>query len=252
MTRDQIDRILERTDILELIRPHVALRKVGKDYVGLCPFHTDSKPSFNVVVSDQFYYCFGCLASGNAISWLRQRERMSFDDAVFKLAAQAGIQFEDGTLAQELKLGQQYAQQTDEDLLTLEIGILYLALNQPDALSPDDRKRVDTARHRITNGLEMVYPVHRGEVPPARREKERAGRRQDLGKGEAAACSLAQEEIRQDLRILWDCLRRRTASRQAGQPLRDAALWVAPFPQTAWDREIEAATAVYKHLRAAL
>ena len=62
-----IDDLLSRIDIVELIGQKVDLKKHGNNYKGLCPFHAENTPSFNVLKSKQFYHCFGCGVSGDAI-----------------------------------------------------------------------------------------------------------------------------------------------------------------------------------------
>ncbi len=68
-------------NILDLIAADVSLRKQGKDYVGLCPFHHEQTPSFTVSPDRNLWYCFGCLRGGDAISWLRQHRSLSYQDA---------------------------------------------------------------------------------------------------------------------------------------------------------------------------
>ncbi|WP_158527375.1 DNA primase [Pelagibaculum spongiae] len=87
-----IDDLLARTDLVELIRSRVRLKKAGKNYSGLCPFHDEKSPSFSVIQDKQFYYCFGCGASGNAVSFLMDYERLEFVDAIEDLAHQSGLE----------------------------------------------------------------------------------------------------------------------------------------------------------------
>ena len=77
-----IDDLLERIDIVDVIDARVTLRKTGKNYSALCPFHDEKSPSFSVSPEKQFYYCFGCGAGGNAIGFLMEFERMEFPAAV--------------------------------------------------------------------------------------------------------------------------------------------------------------------------
>ena len=86
-----IDDLLERVDIVDVIDTRVNLRKSGKNYSALCPFHDEKSPSFSVNPDKQFYYCFGCGAGGNAIGFLMEYEHMSFPDAVAALAQDAGL-----------------------------------------------------------------------------------------------------------------------------------------------------------------
>ena len=72
---DIVEKIKADTDIVELINEYVTLKKAGKDYVGLCPFHREKTPSFTVVPAKEFFYCFGCGASGNAVNFIMRHER---------------------------------------------------------------------------------------------------------------------------------------------------------------------------------
>ncbi|MGH7999667.1 MAG: DNA primase [Brasilonema sp.] len=83
---DTIDEVKQRADIVDVISEHVVLRKRGKDYVGLCPFHSEKTPSFAVSQTKQMYYCFGCQAGGNALKFLMDLEKRSFAEVVLDLA----------------------------------------------------------------------------------------------------------------------------------------------------------------------
>jgi len=89
-----IEEVLQRTDLVELARDYVILKKNGRNYIGLCPFHTEDTPSFSISPEKQFYYCFGCHAKGNAIGFLMEMDHLSFPEAVEKLADRAGIAIE--------------------------------------------------------------------------------------------------------------------------------------------------------------
>ncbi len=86
-----IERIRAGTDIVGLISEYISLRQNGPRYIGLCPFHNEKTPSFSVSRDKQLYYCFGCHASGNAISFVMNMDGMSFVEAVRKLGLRMGI-----------------------------------------------------------------------------------------------------------------------------------------------------------------
>jgi DNA primase len=86
-----IDDLLSRIDILDVVEPRVKLRKTGKNYSGLCPFHQEKSPSFTVQPEKQFYYCFGCGAGGNALGFVMNFESLDFVDAVEMLAKSIGL-----------------------------------------------------------------------------------------------------------------------------------------------------------------
>ena len=87
-----MQRVREATDLVALIGRRVSLKRVGGRHVGLCPFHTEKTPSFSVNGAEGFYHCFGCKASGDAITFLRETEHLDFVEAVEQLAAAANIE----------------------------------------------------------------------------------------------------------------------------------------------------------------
>lgn len=87
---EDIARVRDQTDIVALISESVALKRVGQRYSGLCPFHQEKTPSFSVN-PDGYYYCFGCQASGDAITFIRETEHLDFVEAVERLAQRSGI-----------------------------------------------------------------------------------------------------------------------------------------------------------------
>ncbi len=89
---DFIQSLLSRVDIVEVINAAVPLRKAGTNYVACCPFHNEKTPSFSVNKNKQFYHCFGCGVSGDAIQFLIENNALSFVEAVELLAGQLGMQ----------------------------------------------------------------------------------------------------------------------------------------------------------------
>ncbi|MCB0296840.1 MAG: DNA primase, partial [Calditrichaeota bacterium] len=87
-----IDRIRESVNIVEVISRYVTLRKRGRNFQGLCPFHQEKTPSFSVNPEKQIFHCFGCGVGGNVFSFLMQHEKLSFVDAVKRLAEETGIE----------------------------------------------------------------------------------------------------------------------------------------------------------------
>lgn len=83
---DTIEDVKQRADIYDVVSEHVVLRKQGKEFLGLCPFHDEKTPSFNVNPSKQMYYCFGCGKGGNAITFLKELGKQSFTEIVLDLA----------------------------------------------------------------------------------------------------------------------------------------------------------------------
>ncbi|MGA3067010.1 MAG: DNA primase [Tepidisphaeraceae bacterium] len=91
-SRDNVTKVLQATDIVELIGRTVALKRRGKDFVGLCPFHQEKTPSFKVSAAGQYFYCFGCKKGGDAIEFVKSRDRVEFSEALRILAEAAGIE----------------------------------------------------------------------------------------------------------------------------------------------------------------
>ena len=89
--QESIEKVLEATDIVDLIGSYIQLKKAGSQFKALCPFHSEKSPSFTITPSRQYYHCFGCQKGGNAISFVRDYENLPFVDAVRKLASRAGI-----------------------------------------------------------------------------------------------------------------------------------------------------------------
>ena len=102
-----IDAVKERADIVDVVGEHVVLKKKGREYVGVCPFHDDSKPSMTVSPQKQFYYCFSCGAGGNSIKFLMEFQRQSFSDVVLDLARRYQLPVETVDGPQQERLRQQ-------------------------------------------------------------------------------------------------------------------------------------------------
>lgn len=99
--REVVEEVRARTDIAQLIGQSVALKRAGRGLVGLCPFHNEKSPSFNVVPHKQIFHCFGCGASGDAIAFLMKARGMTFVEAVKDLAQAAGVALPERDLSPE-------------------------------------------------------------------------------------------------------------------------------------------------------
>ena len=91
ISKETIDQVLMRNDIENLIGSYISLKRAGSNLKGLCPFHSEKTPSFTVYPADNSFYCFGCGAGGDAITFIRKRENLDYPDAVEFLANRAGI-----------------------------------------------------------------------------------------------------------------------------------------------------------------
>ncbi len=86
-----IEEIRRRTDIVSLIGEYVTLKKAGRNFLGLCPFHREKTPSFTVSPDKQMFYCFGCSEGGNVFSFLMKLNNLTFPEALRHLAGKVGV-----------------------------------------------------------------------------------------------------------------------------------------------------------------
>jgi len=88
---EKIEEIKDRTNIVDIVSEYVALKKAGRNFVGLCPFHKEKSPSFTVNQEKQIFYCFGCQEGGNVFSFLMKINSMTFPEAVRHMAGKMGV-----------------------------------------------------------------------------------------------------------------------------------------------------------------
>lgn len=165
---DTIAAVKDRVDIVEVIGDYVVLKKRGKDYLGLCPFHDEKTPSFSVSPVKQMYYCFGCGAGGNAFKFLMELGKRSFSDVVLDLARRYQVSVQ--TLAPEEKqeLQRQLSQREQLfEILAVASSFYHHALFQPqgkialDYLHNQRRLSAETIKHfqlgYAPDGWETLY-----------------------------------------------------------------------------------------------
>ena len=127
-----IDAVKERADIVDVVGEHVVLKKKGREFVGICPFHDDSKPSMTVSPAKQFYYCFSCGAGGNSIKFLMEFQRQSFSDVVLDLARRYQLPVETMDAPQQERLRQQLSRRESlQRALALAAGWFRSQLQAP-------------------------------------------------------------------------------------------------------------------------
>ncbi|MCF6095912.1 DNA primase [Thermovorax subterraneus] len=96
-----IKEVQDRADIVEIVSNYVSLKKRGENYVGLCPFHSEKTPSFNISPKKQLFYCFGCGIGGNVFTFLMKKENWTFPEALRWLAERVGVKLpEEETLGE--------------------------------------------------------------------------------------------------------------------------------------------------------
>lgn len=122
--REKIDEINRQTDIVSLIGQYVTLKKLGRNYRGLCPFHSEKNPSFYVNSEKGIYYCFGCQKGGNAVNFLMEYEKLDFPEAIKRLAKNLGIEIDTakGLRHKELYEANEHASQFYAQCLSRDIG----------------------------------------------------------------------------------------------------------------------------------
>jgi DNA primase len=100
---EDVQRVRATASIIEIASEHIALKRVGRRYTGLCPFHAEKSPSFSVNEEEGLFYCFGCQAKGDVITFVREVEHLDFVEAVERLAAKTGIQlrYDDATVSRD-------------------------------------------------------------------------------------------------------------------------------------------------------
>ncbi|MEQ9368582.1 MAG: DNA primase [Coleofasciculus chthonoplastes F3-SA18-01] len=129
---DTIAQVKERVDIVDVVSEQVVLRKRGKEYVGLCPFHGEKTPSFTVSPNKQMYYCFGCGTGGSAIKFLMEAGKQSFSEVVLDLARRYQIRVKTLAPEQRQELQRQLSLQEQlYEILALAASFYQHALRQP-------------------------------------------------------------------------------------------------------------------------
>jgi len=103
ISEDFIEEVRQRSDIIEIISEYVQLKRTGKNYQGLCPFHSEKTPSFNVNPERQMFYCFGCHIGGNVFSFLMRKENLTFIEALKLVTQKVGLEFPEREMSSEEK-----------------------------------------------------------------------------------------------------------------------------------------------------
>ena len=128
-----VEAVKERADIVDVVGEHVVLKKKGREFVGLCPFHDDKSPSMTVSPAKQFYYCFSCGAGGNSLKFLMELKRQSFSDVVMELARRYSLPVETLDASQQERLRQQLSRRDQlHRVLSLASGWFRSRLQAPE------------------------------------------------------------------------------------------------------------------------
>mgnify|MGYP001191708721 CR=1 FL=1 len=157
-----IDDLLARVDIVDVIDSRVKLRKTGKNYSGLCPFHQEKSPSFTVQPEKQFYYCFGCGAGGNAIGFVMDYENLEFPEAVELLARDLGMEVPREDKGRRQSADREHSHH--ETLLTL-LDKVNQYFQQQLRQHPQKQRAIDYLKKRGLTG-EIARDFGLGYAPP--------------------------------------------------------------------------------------
>ncbi len=118
IAEEKINQIRQSVDIVDVIGEYIQLKKQGRNYFGLCPFHGENSPSFSVSPDKQIFHCFGCGAGGNVFSFLMEKDGLTFVEAAAKLAAKAKIDLDIQTNTQAKSVPKEFQQMLEaHDLL---------------------------------------------------------------------------------------------------------------------------------------
>jgi DNA primase len=143
---ETIEEVKAKVDIIDVVGEHVVLKKRGKDYLGNCPFHQEKSPSFSVSPTKQMYYCFGCQAGGNAISFLMELGKQSFTDVVLDLARKYQVSVRTLEPEQRQELQRQLSQREQlYEIMAITANFYQHALNQAQGEQALNYLKIDRA-----------------------------------------------------------------------------------------------------------
>lgn len=160
--QETIDQVKERADIYDVVSEYVVLKKRGKEFLGLCPFHEEKTPSFTVSPSKQVYHCFGCGASGNAIKFLMEIGKHSFAEVVLDLAKRYQVPIK--TLAPEEREELQRQLSLQEQLY--EILAIAASFYQHTLRQPQGSQALDYLKSKRLLAESTIEQFQLGYAPP--------------------------------------------------------------------------------------
>ena len=160
---DKVREVAERLSIVEVVSEYVQLRRAGANYTGLCPFHAEKTPSFNVNPAREIFHCFGCGAGGNAFSFIMKIEGLSFPEAVKLMARKTGIEIEERQLSQAEKQAQD-ERQTFQRINELTAGFYRSVLEQkPEGAAAREYLEKRAARGEIAEAYRLGFAPDRSD-----------------------------------------------------------------------------------------
>jgi DNA primase len=184
---DQVRRVREAIDLVQLMGEYAPVRKSGGNFTCCCPFHQERSPSMYIYTADQHYYCFGCKAHGDAITLIREKENVSFIDAIEMLAKRAGIElvYQEGSGRRQDERGER-----DRQLAAAEFACAYYERCLWESVEAEPARDYMLKRRRLTEETCRRFRV--GWAPGTGQLLE-AGRRTGIDNQAFAALDLAVE-----------------------------------------------------------
>lgn len=154
MSDDTIVQIKSRADIVEIVSSYIKLKKAGRIYKGLCPFHSEKTPSFNVDPDKQFFHCFGCGANGDVFGFVQQYDDLSFHEAMKRLAGRYGVIIK--PFSEEFPSSQENPNATADAFMTkvrgFNLDIVKDMYDQHRLKHRDKNEFATTVRFKLPNG----------------------------------------------------------------------------------------------------
>ena len=153
ISANTVQSIKERLDIIDVIDAQVKLNKMGKNHGACCPFHNEKSPSFTVSAEKQFYYCFGCGATGDVIKFYQEYNGYSFQQTIETLSAKAGITI-DKTVERVVPKAITETMQSDRIIILMADDYIKSGVK----MSYADKQRTKLARSRY-EGFKAKYSI---------------------------------------------------------------------------------------------
>jgi DNA primase len=158
---DTIEEVKQRADIYDVVSERVVLKRRGKDFVGLCPFHEEKTPSFTVSPAKQMYYCFGCGAGGNSIKFLMELNKQSFADVVLDLAQRYQVPVQTESPEQH----QEFQRQLSLREQLYEINAIATSFYQHTLQQPQGKTALDYLQSTRQFSTETIQQFQLGYAP---------------------------------------------------------------------------------------
>ncbi|MEL7078454.1 MAG: DNA primase [Cyanobacteria bacterium J06582_2] len=155
---DTIEEVQQRADIVEVISEHIVLKKRGKDFLGLCPFHNEKTPSFSVSQDKQLYYCFGCSEGGNTYKFLMEIGKQSFAEVVLDLARRYQVEIKTVEPEQRQEIQRQLTLKEQlYEILAIASSFFQHALHQPQGEVALDYVRQRQVEENTISSFQLGY-----------------------------------------------------------------------------------------------